>query len=129
MFYSNLRNGGTILCYVLCLRPGVSLSKSVYQSPSTSLVKPNASVTLNCSHKIPRYDTVLWYKCSVEDMALNLIAYIYYKTPTVEPSYKGYFDVKGDGENEAFLHILKPRQNDDSGEYFCAASIHSGTET
>uniref|UniRef100_A0A673YUG0 Ig-like domain-containing protein n=1 Tax=Salmo trutta TaxID=8032 RepID=A0A673YUG0_SALTR len=97
-------------------------SKSVYQSPSTLLVKPNASVTLNCSHKIPSYDTILWYQRSVEDTALNLIAYAYYKTPTVEPSYKGYFDVKGDGENEAFLHILKLRQAEDSGEYFCAAS-------
>ncbi|KAK6304883.1 hypothetical protein J4Q44_G00254690 [Coregonus suidteri] len=68
---------------------GVSLSKSVSQSPSALLVKPNTSVTLNCSHKIPSYDTILWYQRSVGDTALNLIAYTNYKTPTVEPPYKG----------------------------------------
>ncbi|KAJ7988799.1 hypothetical protein DPEC_G00312950 [Dallia pectoralis] len=67
---------------------GVSLSKEVYQSPSEMLLKPGDSDRLNCSHKIPNYDTILWYQRSVGDTALKLIANAYYKTPTVEPSYK-----------------------------------------
>lgn len=108
----------------MSLSPGVSLSKVVYQSPSTLLVEPNASVSvpLSCSHKIPSYNTILWYQRPVGDTALKLIAYVYITSQTVEPSYKGYFDVKGDGRNEAFLHLLKLRQAEDSGEYFCAAS-------
>uniref|UniRef100_A0AAY5L212 Ig-like domain-containing protein n=1 Tax=Esox lucius TaxID=8010 RepID=A0AAY5L212_ESOLU len=94
----------------------------LYQSPSMILVKPDAPSTLNCSHKIPSYYTILWYHRSVGDTALKLIGYSYYKTPDVEPTYKGYFNVSGDGSSEAPLVLLKPRLTKDSGEYFCAAS-------
>ncbi|KAJ7988786.1 hypothetical protein DPEC_G00312820 [Dallia pectoralis] len=43
---------------------GVSLSKEVHQSPSEMLLKPGDSDRLNCSHKIPNYDTILWYQRS-----------------------------------------------------------------
>ncbi|CAB1330500.1 unnamed protein product [Coregonus sp. 'balchen'] len=65
---------------------------------------------------------------SVGDTALKLIAYVFLTTQTVEPSYKGYFDVKGDGRKDAFLQLLKLRQAEDSGEYFCAASFSLGVE-
>ncbi|KAL0969463.1 hypothetical protein UPYG_G00227680 [Umbra pygmaea] len=108
---------------------GVSFSKEVYQSPSMMLINPEDSTTFNCSHKIKNYDTVLWYHRPVGDTALNLIGCMYYKSPNLESSYTSNFNVTGDGEKEAQLHLLKLRQSTDSGEYFCAASRHSGAES
>ncbi|KAL0969475.1 hypothetical protein UPYG_G00227810 [Umbra pygmaea] len=66
---------------------GVSLSKEVYQSPSMMLINPEDSTTFNCSHKIQSYNTILWYYRPVEDTALILIGYMYYKSPNLESSY------------------------------------------
>uniref|UniRef100_A0AAY5KLL2 Ig-like domain-containing protein n=1 Tax=Esox lucius TaxID=8010 RepID=A0AAY5KLL2_ESOLU len=110
----------------LHLFPGVSLSNEVYQSPSKILVKPDGFSTLNCSHKISNYDTILWYHRSVGDTALKLIGYSFYKDPKVEPSYQIYFNMSGDGRSEAFLHLFNLRLTEDSGEYFCAIETKRG---
>ena len=99
----------------------MSLSQEVNQTPSTLLWKPEEKIQLSCSHNIPNYDTILWYQRSVGDTALKLIAYVYYKSPTVESPFQDIFDVSGDGEKEAHLHLLKLRQPEDDGQYFCAA--------
>uniref|UniRef100_A0A8C5DIL7 Immunoglobulin V-set domain-containing protein n=1 Tax=Gouania willdenowi TaxID=441366 RepID=A0A8C5DIL7_GOUWI len=95
--------------------------KLVSQSPKEQLSKPNSKVSLTFSHKIPSYDTILWYRCSPGDTALILIAYMYYKDPTVEQPFVDRFNVSGDGEKEAFLHLLDLRP-EDRGVYFGAAS-------
>ncbi|XP_046901774.1 uncharacterized protein LOC124484739 [Hypomesus transpacificus] len=100
---------------------GVSLSQEVIQTPSTLLGKPEDKIQLSCRHNIPNYDTILWYQRSVGDTALKLIAYVSYKSPIVESPHQDIFDVSGDGEKEAHLHLLKLRQPEDDGQYFCAA--------
>ncbi|XP_062325500.1 uncharacterized protein LOC134026628 [Osmerus eperlanus] len=101
---------------------GVSLSQEVNQTPSTFLGKPEEKIQLSCSHNIPSYNVILWYQRSVGDTALKLIGYVFLKNPTVESLYQGIFDVSGDGEKEVYLHLLKLRQPEDDGQYFCAAS-------
>ncbi|KAG8013116.1 hypothetical protein GBF38_021331 [Nibea albiflora] len=103
---------------------GVYLSKEkqVFQSPTQLLMKANSEVNLTLTHKIPRYDTILWYQRSPGDTSLKLIGYIYYKTPTVESQFQSHFKVSGDGEKTAYLHILNLRRPEDSGEYFGAAN-------
>ena len=100
----------------------MSLSQEVNQTPSTLLWKPEEKIQLSCRHKIPSYNNILWYQRSVGDTALKLIGFVYYKNPTVESPYQGIFNVSGDGEKEAHLHLLKLRQPEDDGQYFCAAS-------
>ena len=98
-----------------------ALSNSqVQQTPRDLLKQPGDDVQLNCSHKIPSYNTILWYKQLKGDPALKLIGYVYYKNPTLEMSGQN-FNLTGNGENDAFLHVdkLKPV---DSAVYFCAAS-------
>uniref|UniRef100_A0A8C5DSZ3 Uncharacterized protein n=1 Tax=Gouania willdenowi TaxID=441366 RepID=A0A8C5DSZ3_GOUWI len=82
--------------------------------------------TLTFSHNISSYDTILWYWCSPGDTALILIAYMYYKDPTVEQPFVDRFNVSGDGEKEALLHLLDLRP-EDRGVYFGAAR-HTVTE-
>ncbi|XP_062324697.1 uncharacterized protein LOC134026196 isoform X2 [Osmerus eperlanus] len=113
----------TIFSLPLFCITGVSLSQEVNQTPFTFLWKPEEKIQLSCSHNIPSYYTILWYQRSVGDTALKLIAYVSYKSPTVESPYQGIFDVSGDGDKEAYLHLLKLRQPEDDGQYFCAASF------
>ncbi|KAF7652106.1 hypothetical protein LDENG_00101650 [Lucifuga dentata] len=113
-----------IIITVLWIK-GVSLSneKKVFQSPAHVFGKQNDKVTLKFTHHIQNYDTVLWYQRSPGDTTLKLLAYNFYKTPEVEPPFIKHFNVSGDGENTVYLHILKLRHPEDSGEYFGAASI------
>ncbi|KAK9533970.1 hypothetical protein VZT92_009049 [Zoarces viviparus] len=109
---------------------GVYLSKEkVFQTPTELFWKPNNEVTLSLRHEIPRYDTILWYQRSAGDTSLKLIAYVYYKSRTVEPLFQSRFNVSGDGEKTAHLHLLNLRHPEDSGEYFGAASIGTVLKT
>ena len=114
-----------ILCHHLFTEVHLDEEKQVSQSPPELFMNPDDQFNLSCSHQIPRYDTILWYKRSPGDTALKLIGYISYTSPLLEPSFQSHFQVSGDGEKTAYLHILKARHPEDSGEYFAAASMHS----
>ena len=88
-------------------------------------MNPDDHFNLSCSHQIPSYYVILWYQRSQGDTALKLIGYIINTRPTVEKSFQSHFNVSGDGRKKAYLHILKARHPEDSGEYFAAASMHS----
>ncbi|XP_070697976.1 M1-specific T cell receptor beta chain-like isoform X1 [Pempheris klunzingeri] len=106
---------------------GVFLNKEkqVFQSPAELLIEPKDETKLTLTHQIQSYDTILWYQRSPGNTSLKLIGYVSYKAVTVESPFQSHFNVSGDGEKAAFLHILSPRHPEDSGEYFGAASMHS----
>ncbi|CAL8297304.1 unnamed protein product [Arctogadus glacialis] len=101
----------------------------VDQTPAAVLEEQNSrGVNLSCEHQIPNYDTILWYRRSQGSNQLDLIAYVYYKQPTIETSFEGNFSVDGDGEKWSRLELLKPRSPEDTGEYYCAARMHCDEE-
>ena len=51
-----------------------------------------------------------------------LLGYVRYTNPTVEAQFKGTYNVSGNGQSLAHLHIPKTRRSEDSAVYFCAAS-------
>ncbi|KAK2832838.1 hypothetical protein Q5P01_016727 [Channa striata] len=99
----------------------------VHQSPPKLLKLMNDEVKLTFMHKIPNYNTILWYERSAGDAALKLVGSVYYKSRSVEPSFTGHFNVSGDGENTAHLHILRVKHPEHSAQYFGAASHSSDT--
>lgn len=107
----------------LCLSTGVSLDKEikVLQTPEQLLKPPNEEVRLTCKHKNQNFNTILWYQRSKGDTALKLIGFMYYQSPTIEPSFVGQFNISGNGESAVDLHILRPRHPEHSAEYFSAA--------
>nr|XP_057933951.1 M1-specific T cell receptor beta chain-like [Doryrhamphus excisus] len=111
---------------VLCMT-GVQLSpdKAVFQAPHGVFRQENDQVTLSFRHQIQNYDTILWYRRLAGTAALELIALVNYKEPSVVGHLRSRFNVSGDGEKMAHLHILKPIRNADSGQYFGATSTHS----
>lgn len=108
----------------LLLSAGISpnQSKDVRQTPADLLWQTNDKVKLTCKHTINNYDTILWYHHSQGDSSLKLVGFTAYTSAqNVEKSFQGSFNVSGDGEKEAFLHLLKLSHPKDSGHYFCAA--------
>ena len=49
--------------------------------------------------------------------------------PTIEDQFEQHFNVTGDGSVKSQLHVLKLRESEDGGMYYCAASRHSDTNT
>lgn len=109
---------------ILLFSTGISPnhSKDVHQAPAEVLGNINDKVKLACKHHINNFDTILWYHRSQGDSSLKLVGFTSYTSiQTVEKSFQGSFNVSGNGEKEAFLHMLKLRHPKDSGHYFCAA--------
>ncbi|KAJ8340911.1 hypothetical protein SKAU_G00332020 [Synaphobranchus kaupii] len=107
----------TIILYSLT---GLSFGNSVHQSPSTLLNHTGESVQLRCSHNIPSYNTILWYQQPQQGNGMKLIGRVYFTNPEMEGEKR--FNVSGDGERQAFLHINKLASTD-SAVYLCAAWI------
>lgn len=96
----------------------------VHQTPADIQCLPNRTVSINCSHKIQTYNTILWYQHTHDGTSLDLIGFVYFdKTKTFEKTeYYEIFSMTGDGRTQASLHISQTRQVEDSATYFCAAS-------
>ncbi|KAI4797100.1 hypothetical protein KUCAC02_026547 [Chaenocephalus aceratus] len=105
-----------------------SLSREVVQDPSSILGSPDTPATISCSHSTSSYDMILWYRQPTGHSHLNLIGYVYATSQSIEDAFKGHFEVSGDGSVESELHVLKLRQPEDSGMYFCAARRHEPSE-
>lgn len=104
-------------------------SKDVYQTPADLLGEINNNVKLTCKHSINNYDTILWYYQAQGDSSVKLVGFTSYTSvQIVEKPFQGSVNVSGDGEKEAFLHLLKLRHPEDSGHYFCAAYSHTLVE-
>uniref|UniRef100_A0A8C4IBS8 Ig-like domain-containing protein n=1 Tax=Dicentrarchus labrax TaxID=13489 RepID=A0A8C4IBS8_DICLA len=102
----------------------------VHQTPADLLGEINNKVKLTCKHTIKSYDTILWYQRSPGNPSLKLVGFTSYTSiQTVENSFQGSFKVSGDGEKEAFLHMLKLRHPENTGDYFCASEAYFGTGT
>ncbi|KAJ3613127.1 hypothetical protein NHX12_019379 [Muraenolepis orangiensis] len=105
----------------------------VVQKPAAVLVdqnRPRPWGNLSCMHQVPTFDTILWYRQSSRgrNRPLELIAYAFYKQRTVGEPFGGRFTIDGDGEKWSRLDLLELRGPEDTGEYFCAASVHRDEE-
>lgn len=108
---------------------GVLSSTKVHQFPLSLFRSPTDSFNLSCNHSISSYNTILWYKQSEGRTVLKLIGYVYYKKSTVEKEFEDFFDIHGNGEEDAVLSFQDLRRPEDDAVYFCAASKHSASET
>ncbi|TRY57907.1 hypothetical protein DNTS_014422, partial [Danionella cerebrum] len=77
------------------------------------------TVQLSCSHSIKDYFMILWYQQLEEE--LNLIAYVYYNSPTVESQFKNGFSVQGNGAKYSALNITT-KDFGSTMTFYCAAS-------
>ncbi|KAL3054417.1 hypothetical protein OYC64_006699 [Pagothenia borchgrevinki] len=106
------------------------VSPDVFQTPAVVLTEEHAEVKLSCRHSINGFDSILWFLRPPGETSLQLIGFTRYtKVQVVEKPFQGFFNMSGDGETEAFLHVLRPRRPSHSGHYFCAAYSRTSIQT
>lgn len=95
----------------------VCLAKTVHQTPDNFIKNHDDSAMITCTHKIPSYDQILWYK---QDMlGLKLMGYLYY-SENIEPEFEKKIKLKGDAKKNGTLTIMN-LTGTDSAVYLCAA--------
>uniref|UniRef100_A0A3B3Z6G9 Ig-like domain-containing protein n=1 Tax=Poecilia mexicana TaxID=48701 RepID=A0A3B3Z6G9_9TELE len=114
---------------IFCFSTGASDSKDVDQTPPSIIKKIGESVDkeIRCSHSIPSYQVILWYKQD-KHKALKLLGYQNNDFANLEQDVKGKISFEGDGRKQSILTVSNLTV-DDSAVYFCAASQHSAAES
>ncbi|KAI4797119.1 hypothetical protein KUCAC02_026566 [Chaenocephalus aceratus] len=122
-----------IVCIFLQLQGsnGASYSDSVFQTPPFIMKRRGESVDreINCSHSIPNYDCILWYK---QDRHQNMkfLGYLNVILPNPEEDVKGRISFDGDASIHSQSRLsVSNLSSEDSGVYFCAASQHSAADS
>ena len=87
-------------------------------------IKSGATVTLNCSHSIENYNTILWYKQQCNNKQLKLLGYIYSTFATPEMGMDGEMSGSA-GQHQTARLTIQNISVESSAVYFCAASIHN----
>lgn len=104
-----------------------SAVKNVLQTPPDLIKNIQEHTDLQCSHAIPGYDVMLWYKQSHSN-ELQILGHLnmHFKNP--ELLFTDKISLDGNGENNGKITI-KNLQPNDSAVYFCAVRKHSDTKT
>ncbi|TKS87117.1 Immunoglobulin lambda variable 1-40 [Collichthys lucidus] len=90
-----------------------SETNRVLQTPAFIIKRTGQSVLsgINCSHKIPNYQNILWYKQD-QHKALKLLGYLNVNSPKPEDDVKGKISFDGDGRSHSSLTISDLVLND-----------------
>ncbi|KAG7220808.1 hypothetical protein INR49_017799 [Caranx melampygus] len=103
-------------------------SPVIQQSPENLLIKSGQDETrLGCYHGNNDYPYMLWYQyksVAGGQRAMKLIGLLHYEKENIEKDSAGRFNITGHSKGRAQLVISNINQ-DDTAEYFCAASKHS----
>lgn len=96
---------------------------SVTKSTSPHLHKPGETANLKCSHSIPSYNRILWYRQS-QNRQLQFLGHMIGDTGYSETGLDVKIEGSANKDQTATLTILGLSLNS-SAVYFCAARLHS----
>ncbi|KAI4796824.1 hypothetical protein KUCAC02_026733 [Chaenocephalus aceratus] len=99
------------------------VSPDVFQSPVV-LTEGHAEPQTQHHH----FASLLWFLRPTGETSLQPTGFHRYPK-VVEKPFQGFLNMSGDGETEAFLHVLRPRRPSHGGHYFCAASSRISTQS
>ncbi|KAL7872931.1 hypothetical protein AOLI_G00120020 [Acnodon oligacanthus] len=103
----------------LCLTGFSSAAQNVNQTPPDLFKNKEKFAELHCSHSIPSYQVILWYK--QYENKFSLLGYLNLGSKFPEEALKTKITLDGNGRNNSTLTITNLQPND-SAVYFCAAS-------
>ncbi|CAL8274289.1 unnamed protein product [Merluccius merluccius] len=105
-----------------------SMADCVKFQPSANaiILNENARAEIKCEHDDSNLNVMLWYQQRPHSNVLSLICYNYVGSETTfEGEFKGRFEMTRENVMKGVL--VRPRaEANDSGEYFCAASLAAG---
>lgn len=119
--YSSLLLICSVLLLVAVCSAGSSFSDQVVQTPADICTK-GEDAKIDCSHNIPNYNRIFWYKQSKSH--LQLLGYLFIDQSYPEPGVNVMMDGNANQGRESSLTIKEIDLNS-SGVYFCAAGYHS----
>uniref|UniRef100_A0A8C2AY90 Ig-like domain-containing protein n=1 Tax=Cyprinus carpio TaxID=7962 RepID=A0A8C2AY90_CYPCA len=93
---------------------------STLKDPSLIFCNQDESTVIICTHNIPSYYRILWYKQSPEMLGFKLMGFINYDAENKEPEFENKIKLDGDGQKNGTL-IINNLMLTDSAVYFCAA--------
>lgn len=104
----------------------VSSSLRVQQTPADMNRLPGGSANISCSHSIPSYDRILWYK--QQGAAMQLLGYMNVMFGNLEPGVN--VTISGSAQQGQTCTLsIRDLSLSSSAVYFCAASYHSATSS
>ncbi|KAL1258067.1 hypothetical protein QQF64_011311 [Cirrhinus molitorella] len=112
----------TFLSVSVCIMilTAACLGKTVLQTPDNLIKNQDESAVIICTHNIPSYYRILWYKQSPDMLGFILMGYLNYDAKNEEPEFKSKIKLDGDGQKNGTL-IISNLTMTDSAVYFCAA--------
>uniref|UniRef100_A0A667YKX9 Ig-like domain-containing protein n=1 Tax=Myripristis murdjan TaxID=586833 RepID=A0A667YKX9_9TELE len=109
-------------CLLLCVDvfpTGSSLSDQVDQNPADMYKKPGEKAQVNCSHNIPSYNTILWYRQQLPGEGMKQIVFT---IPDYEPGFnEEKFPVTKPDAVSGTLTV-KDLVAEDKALYFCLSA-------
>ena len=106
---------------VFAVSTGSTLATNVNQTPTDKFKNANESLELQCLHRIPNYNVIMWYK-QTHGGTLTLLGYLYTTTKSVEPEFSGKVKMDGNANtNKKNSLTISNLLLNDSAVYFCAA--------
>ncbi|PWA29579.1 hypothetical protein CCH79_00007867 [Gambusia affinis] len=108
---------------ILCPLTGSSPSDQIVQIPADMFKNPGETAKISCTHSIPDYDRVLWYKQS-KLHEMTLLGYMLGDDGYPEKEINVNIDGSANKDKNSTLTVaeLSP---DSSAVYYCAARYHS----
>uniref|UniRef100_A0A8C1PBD5 Ig-like domain-containing protein n=1 Tax=Cyprinus carpio TaxID=7962 RepID=A0A8C1PBD5_CYPCA len=98
---------------------GCSYTYTVDQSPPDVIKKPKESAKIQCSHNVPNYNQISWYRQN-QDQGFTFMGYLFLKSQNPEKEFTKKIEMSGEGNSNGYLTIEDLSSND-SAVYFCAA--------
>ncbi|KAJ8289118.1 hypothetical protein COCON_G00017770 [Conger conger] len=98
----------------------------VQQFPPSLLLRSGEPATLNCSHSVPSYNTILWYRQPGAGGVLELLGYLYHNNQNLEPLMEKTLKLEGDGKKSGTMTISGNGLAVGDAVYFCAARFALG---
>lgn len=115
-----------IVFYFVCAFPtGPSLSDQVYQTPTDMYNRPQQTAKINCSHSIPSYDRILWYK---QSQSRQLQFWDTWWGTVDFQRLEWMWRWKGVQTKTTCTLTFEALSPDSSAVYFCAARLRSATD-
>uniref|UniRef100_A0A8C1Z3K5 Ig-like domain-containing protein n=1 Tax=Cyprinus carpio TaxID=7962 RepID=A0A8C1Z3K5_CYPCA len=105
--------------HVIPLLTGSSHSNTVDQSPPDVIKKQGESAEIQCSHNVPGYNQINWYRQN-QGQEFTFMGYLLLTDPTPEKEFTTKIEMSGIGNRNGAVTI-KNLSSDDSAVYFCAA--------